>query len=166
VPSCVLLLLPQLPPLLQSRQPNQPRRRSPSKTAVGPSRAEGERGAAALGQLAGRAAGAARGCGLRGSLVGDERPRAPASGGGRVSEGVCERPRAPASGGACERPRAPASGGACERRRVRAAARASEDVCERGDSIRSGLDSSCGRAGAGEIDRYSNFFPKKMSRVG
>jgi hypothetical protein len=36
VPSCVLLLLP--PPLLQSRLP---RPRSPSKTAAGPSRAEG-----------------------------------------------------------------------------------------------------------------------------
>jgi hypothetical protein len=46
----VLLLLlpalPQRPPLLQSKQPGQPRRWSPSKAAVGPSRAEGERSAA------------------------------------------------------------------------------------------------------------------------
>jgi hypothetical protein len=58
----LLLLLPQRPPLLQSRQPGQPRRQSPSKAAAGPSRAEGERGAAAPGQLAG----------LRGASKGEE----------------------------------------------------------------------------------------------
>jgi hypothetical protein len=73
----LLLLLPQRPPLLQSRQPGQPHRWSPSKAAAGPSRAEGERGAAAPGQLAG--------------LWGASRGEESVAGCGRPTEGVGRR---------------------------------------------------------------------------
>jgi hypothetical protein len=77
---------------------------SSAESIEGGHRTEQSRGRArccSAGAASGTSCGAC--AGLRGSLVGDERPRAPASGGGRVSEGVCERPKAPASGGACER---------------------------------------------------------------
>jgi hypothetical protein len=83
----LLLLLPQQPPLLQSRQPGQPRRRSPSKVDAGLSRAEGERGAAVQGQLAGLRGRAEE---RRRSPVGDGRPRVAVTGRGRLDR----RPRA------------------------------------------------------------------------